>query len=245
MKKSLFLLFLIVVFFCLSSCRQQTIAFTETPLPTIVFSPTPTETISPTATQPVVIPTPTPTATATMTPTEELYYTVQPGDTLSGIALKFGLEVTYIAGINKIPDMDVIYDGQILSLTGILLPPEPTITEGKQIVVQLSTQQVFVYQDGILINTFVVSTGVTAHPTRVGEFKIWMKLESTRMTGPGYDLPDVPWTMYFDEGRGFHGTYWHHNFGRPMSHGCVNMQTPDAKWLYDWAEVGTDVLVIP
>ena len=65
------------------------------------------------------------------------------------------------------------------------------------------------------------------------------------MTGPGYDLPDVPWTMYFYQDYGIHGTYWHHNFGHPMSHGCVNMQTDDAKWLYDWAPLGTSVLILP
>jgi len=45
--------------------------------------------------------------------------------------------------------------------------------------------------------------------------------------------------MYFYEGYSLHGTYWHHNFGHPMSHGCVNMRTSDAAWLYNWASVGT------
>lgn len=202
--------------------------------PTMTSTPTITITFTPTLTA-------TPTATATP---QDLYYVVKAGDTLTGIAAKYGLNVTYLAGINKIPDMNLIYVGQILRLTGVLLPPEPTITVGKQIIVQLSVQKVFVYEDGELINTFIVSTGVTAYPTRLGEYKIYEKVELTRMKGPGYDYPNVPWAMYFDERRSFHGTYWHNNFGRPMSHGCVNMQTPDAKWLYDWAEMGTSVLVI-
>jgi lipoprotein-anchoring transpeptidase ErfK/SrfK len=53
----------------------------------------------------------------------------------------------------------------------------------------------------------------------------------------------VPYVMYFFEGYGLHGTYWHNNFGHPMSHGCVNLRTPDAKWFYNWAEIGTPVLV--
>ena len=61
------------------------------------------------------------------------------------------------------------------------------------------------------------------------------------MTGPGYDLKDVPWVMYFYKGYSFHGTYWHTTFGQPMSHGCVNMITEDAKWLFDWAPKGTKV----
>ena len=63
------------------------------------------------------------------------------------------------------------------------------------------------------------------------------------MAGPGYYLPNVPYTMYFYQGYGLHGTYWHHNFGTPMSHGCVNLATPDAEWLYNWASVGTLVNV--
>jgi len=52
----------------------------------------------------------------------------------------------------------------------------------------------------------------------------------------------VPYTMYFYRGYAIHGTYWHSNFGRPMSHGCVNMRTQDAAWLYSWAVVGTPVV---
>ena len=50
-----------------------------------------------------------------------------------------------------------------------------------------------------------------------------------------YNLPGVKWVQYFFEDYGFHGTYWHSNFGQPMSHGCVNMTDSDAKWLFDWA----------
>lgn len=63
------------------------------------------------------------------------------------------------------------------------------------------------------------------------------------MTGPDYYLPDVPYTMYFYKGYGIHGTYWHDNFGTPMSHGCVNMRTSEAAWLFDFASVGTLVNV--
>ena len=65
-----------------------------------------------------------------------------------------------------------------------------------------------------------------------------MNFGFTDMAGPGYYLPDVPYTMYFYRGYGLHGTYWHNNFGTPMSHGCVNMRTPDARWLFYWAPLG-------
>jgi lipoprotein-anchoring transpeptidase ErfK/SrfK len=76
----------------------------------------------------------------------------------------------------------------------------------------------------------------------VGRFRIQTKLRSTRMSGPGYNLPNVPYTMYFYRGYAIHGTYWHNNFGHPMSHGCVNMRTGDAAWVYNWAPVGTTVV---
>jgi lipoprotein-anchoring transpeptidase ErfK/SrfK len=56
------------------------------------------------------------------------------------------------------------------------------------------------------------------------------------MAGPNYYLPEVPYTMYFYAGYALHGTYWHNNFGQPMSHGCVNLETSQAKQLFDWAD---------
>jgi lipoprotein-anchoring transpeptidase ErfK/SrfK len=51
----------------------------------------------------------------------------------------------------------------------------------------------------------------------------------------GYDLPGVPWVTYFtEEGVSIHGTYWHNDFGKPRSHGCVNLTPQAAKWVYRW-----------
>jgi lipoprotein-anchoring transpeptidase ErfK/SrfK len=58
-----------------------------------------------------------------------------------------------------------------------------------------------------------------------------------------YYLEDVPWTMYYDEARAFHGAYWHNSFGYPRSHGCVNLSLGDSHWLFDWAAVGDYVYV--
>jgi lipoprotein-anchoring transpeptidase ErfK/SrfK len=91
--------------------------------------------------------------------------------------------------------------------------------------------------------TAVVSTGTRYYPTVTGRFKVYAKYRSTPMSGPGYYLPGVPYTMYFYRGYAIHGTYWHNNFGRPMSHGCVNMKTPEARWLFKWAPKGTLVVV--
>ena len=173
-------------------------------------------------------------------------HVVQRGETLNSIARLYNTSWPALAQANSIANPSLVYVGQVLSIPapGTTLPaPQPTSPEGKQIVVDLSEQRLYAYQDGTLLNTFVVSTGVAAYPTVVGDFSIYLRYSSQRMIGPGYDLPGVPWVMYFYQGYGLHGTYWHNNFGTPMSHGCVNMKTDEAKWLYDWAENGTPVHV--
>jgi hypothetical protein len=81
----------------------------------------------------------------------------------------------------------------------------------------------------------------TIQPSPVNTASV--KYEYTDMSGPGYYLTNVPYTMYFYDGYGLHGTYWHNNFGTPMSHGCVNLRTEDAQWLFEFASVGTPVNV--
>jgi lipoprotein-anchoring transpeptidase ErfK/SrfK len=109
--------------------------------------------------------------------------------------------------------------------------------------VDLSQQRLYAHEGQKTVLTAIVSTGIRIYPTVTGRFKIYVKYRATRMTGPGYDLPNVPWTMYFYGSYAIHGTYWHNNFGQPMSHGCVNMKTSEAKWLYQWAPIGTLVVV--
>ena len=109
--------------------------------------------------------------------------------------------------------------------------------------VDLTNQAVYAYEGDVMVNSFIVSTGTWLTPTVVGQYKIYVKYRSAKMSGPGYYLPNVPYIMYFHKGYGLHGTYWHNNFGTPMSHGCVNLRTDDAAWLYDWASVGTVVNV--
>jgi lipoprotein-anchoring transpeptidase ErfK/SrfK len=123
---------------------------------------------------------------------------------------------------------------------------DTTATGEKHIYVDLTTQTLIAYQGDTLFMTALVATGKW-FPTPDGEFTIWEKIRATRMSGgegaDAYDLPNVPWVMFFsgpgvDAGRGFslHGAYWHDNFGHPMSHGCVNMRQVDAQKLYDWAD---------
>lgn len=109
--------------------------------------------------------------------------------------------------------------------------------------VNLSEQRVYAYEGDTVVNSFLVSTGLPQTPTVTGTYKIWIKVRVQDMSGPGYYLPDVPYVMYFYEDYGLHGTYWHNNFGTPMSRGCVNLTIDDAEWLFNWASVGTVVNV--
>lgn len=97
--------------------------------------------------------------------------------------------------------------------------------EGKRIIVDLSEQTLYACEGEQLVLETLISTGTAAHPTPVGRYHIWIKMVADRMTGPGYDLPAVPWTMYFYGGYAVHGAYWHNEFGSVRSHGCVNLPT--------------------
>lgn len=114
---------------------------------------------------------------------------------------------------------------------------------GKWIEVLLSQQRLNAWDNGNLVMSTAISSGTRNHPTVRGTFRIYRKYRSARMRGPGYDLPHVPYVMYFTGSFGLHGTYWHSNFGSPMSHGCVNLPTGKAAWLFRWAPSGTTVVV--
>ena len=111
----------------------------------------------------------------------------------------------------------------------------PALPDEKWIEVILDEQKVVAWEGEKAVRSFIASTGLAGTPTRVGRFRIYQKYLATRMTGPGYDLPDVPHTMYYDRGYALHGAYWHSNFGQPMSHGCINLSATDAEWLFAWA----------
>jgi len=123
----------------------------------------------------------------------------------------------------------------------MLTPIDMPKNAGKWIRVDLSEQTLIAYEGDQPLRGFIVSTGLPGTPTVTGTFHIRMKVRSQRMEGGSpalgnyYNLPNVQWVQYFYEDYGFHGTYWHNNFGHPMSHGCINMTNADAKWLWDWA----------
>jgi LysM repeat protein len=179
-------------------------------------------------------------------------YIVQRGDTLGSIAARYRTTVQKLMTLNGISNPNRIWAGQRLKVTGSAssgasggsTAPKPSTgpASGRWIDVDLSSQRLTAYQGKTAVFSTFISSGLPRTPTVIGRFRVQTKLRSTRMRGPGYDLPGVPYTMYFYKGYAIHGTYWHNNFGHPMSHGCVNMRTSDAAWLYNWASVGTTVV---
>ena len=122
--------------------------------------------------------------------------------------------------------------------------------DDRWIEVNLYEQTIAVYEKNRLVFATIISSGIDPFWTRPGLFQVREKIETTPMSGAFeadrsdyYYLEDVPWAMYFDEARAFHGAYWHNGFGYPRSHGCVNMSPGDAQWLFNWAQIGDWVYV--
>lgn len=231
------------------------------PTPTEII---PTETPIPTTTP---LPSPTPTIGFTLTSYEhplspELSaamghpHIVSSGESLAGISAAYGVPLAEIAGINNISNVNQISVGQriVIPITrtagpggGYQLPdnangePQPAIA--KAILVDLSEQRAYALENGHVVRNVLVSTGLPDTPTVLGQYHIYTKRPTQTMAGEGYYLPSVPYIMYFYHGYGLHGAYWHNKFGQPMSHGCVNLPVAEAKWFYNWAEVGTPVFI--
>ncbi len=193
---------------------HQSWAQIEVEKPTYTPSPTPTFTPTPTDT-------PTPTPTDTPTPTETATNTPWPTNT------------------------PVPYKSPVPAPTSAAAPPPAaSVPNGEHwLEVNLSQQRLYAYAGDTLVRSFVVSTGTWQTPTVTGKYRIYIKQRYDNMAGPGYYLPDVPYTMYFYKGYAIHGTYWHNNFGTPMSHGCVNLSIPDAEWVYNFSSIGTLVYI--
>lgn len=139
----------------------------------------------------------------------------------------------------------------LVSLTASFLTPVDTAfaQSYKKIEINLSEQRLYAYNGNILVYSFPISSGNPWTPTVTGTFYPWIKLRYDEMIGGSwaqgdyYDLPNVPYVVYFYQGYALHGTYWHNNFGHPMSHGCVNLRTSDMAELYYWIDYSTPIII--
>lgn len=124
--------------------------------------------------------------------------------------------------------------------------PEP-VELPKTIKVSLKEQRLRYYTGDYLIKEVKVSTGLAKYSTPRGVFTIDKKMPSHLYAGQGYYYPNTKWNMRFKphpKGSYYiHGAYWHNSFGKPRSHGCVNVAYKDVEALYNWAPVGTPVII--
>jgi hypothetical protein len=123
-----------------------------------------------------------------------------------------------------------------------LLSPEVP-DEAKHIVIDLQTQLVTAFEGETLVFSQRCSSGAKGTETPKGEFRTYHKGPSVHMSNQGdaleniYNLPGVPWCTFFTgAGNALHGAYWHNDYGRPRSHGCVNLPSDAAKFLYRWTQ---------
>lgn len=133
-----------------------------------------------------------------------------------------------------------------LSAPTFAAPPTPwpesdsewTPTPPHWVSVDLSDQTLTAYEGKTAVRSFVVSTGDAAHPTLTGRYDIDAKYDQIDVIGKDYYFRDVPYYMQYFYGFALHAATWHNDFGRPVSHGCVNLKLEDARWLYNFLGVG-------
>ncbi len=227
----------------ISQPRTQPYALANIAKPTYTAMPE-TSTAQHSLASSILRPTELPTDIPTIMPTEPVFTMTEPplpADTSTPEPEMTPTPGTLMAEI--VPDTPTPEYAYVAPTDAPFVSPDVTASGEHWIDVNLTQQRVYAYAGDTIINSFIVSTGTWQHPTVTGKYRIWIKLLSDDMAGPGYYLPDVPYTMYFYKGYALHGTYWHNNFGTPMSHGCVNLSIPDAAWLYDFSVVGTVVNV--
>ena len=156
-------------------------------------------------------------------------------------------------------DTSPIGQGELPVYSEELFTPPPTATVSgvpadpnaeKWVLINITLQYLWAYQGDQVLWQGHVSTGTAKFATPPGSYQVLSKLESQTMEGvlggEYYNVPDVPDVLYFtDRGHAIHGTYWHNNFGSPMSHGCVNLPVDVADWMYQWSTVGMRVEITP
>jgi LysM repeat protein len=252
-----------------------TATFTPTPVPTstptLVPTSTDTATLRPTETQlpsPTQTPTTLPTKTSTPPPPPAISpspvttnYTVAAGDTLSSIAQRYNVTIQSLISTNSIANPSVIQAGLRLVIPGAGQPvaPQPTASapggesggSGKEILIDISEQHMYAYQDKKLVFSLVVSTGI-GDSTRIGSFQVLDKIPRAYSSRFNIWMPywlGIYWSGTLENG--IHGLpllmngveLWGNLIGQPATYGCIESKTADIKKLYDWAEIGTLVTI--
>lgn len=176
-------------------------------------------------------------------------YAVQPGDTLSAIARRFDTSVAALKAANGLVS-DEIQVGQRLNVSGPGAAPMG-LAGAKRVEIDVSEQRMYVYQGNSLIWTFVVSTGITGYPTRRGTFAVQSMIPNAWSSPWQLWMPN--WLGIYWAGSTENGIHalpvingqrlWGGYLGTPISYGCIVLGTYEAELLYNWAELGTAVII--
>lgn len=169
---------------------------------------------------------------------------IQQGRAGTELANKQTLAITITEALKKGQD-----SAQTMNITTAAYQTVNMEAYEKWIEVDLSEQRTTAYERATPVRNFIIASGTKGHETVTGEFAIWLKVRKQTMQGGSradgsyYSIPNVEWVSYFYKDYALHGAWWREKFGAPASHGCVNMTNADAKWLYEWAPMGTKVIV--
>jgi lipoprotein-anchoring transpeptidase ErfK/SrfK len=198
-------------------------------------------------------------AAATQPSSRGQVYTVRRGDTLSSIAFRYGSTVWAISRANGLANPSYIYPGQRLRIPSggsVAAPPATSGTSGnaaRRIVVDLSAQRMYVYQNGQLLWNWVVSTGRPGQETAVGKYKVQNKIPNAYASTWNLQMPywlGIYWAGSLQNGihalpiQGNGQRLWAGYLGQRVSFGCIILGTQNAKTLYNWATVGTPVDIV-
>ncbi|MDZ4229736.1 MAG: L,D-transpeptidase family protein [Candidatus Veblenbacteria bacterium] len=157
-------------------------------------------------------------------------------------------ELALATGIKE-PDSDgdLYLDGTEVRAAYNPLNASPDSKLEKLISVDLKAQKLAYSLGGKILEEFAISSGLPRTPTPVGEFDVIAKRDIVHYRGINFDYPNTKWNLRFAWGKGYsyyiHGAWWHNNFGKPQSHGCVNVAYEHMERLYTWAQVGTKVII--
>jgi LysM repeat protein len=181
-------------------------------------------------------------------------HTVQSGETLAIISMRYGIPTLTLAQVNAIPNLSLIFPGQVLIIPGgDDSASAATGTSGeKRVVVDISEQHLYAYQGETLVYSFVASTGMHSSPTRTGTFSVLNKIPSAYASTWNLQMPH--WLgIYWSGGlqNGIHALpilssgqqLWAGYLGTPISYGCIVLGTYEAQLLYEWVDVGTPVVI--
>lgn len=144
---------------------------------------------------------------------------------------------------------DQLAAGDAAFVLPVEVTPTVTTTLERLLEVDISEQRLYLKENGVVVDSWLVSTGRYGADTQFGRYRIGWKTPSQTMRGIApdsgvvYEQPDVRWAMYFNGDQAFHGVYWHSNWGNRMSAGCVGMPNYRAKQIYDWSPTGVDVWI--